>query len=277
MRIEDIFKNLQNSEMPVSKDAFAKLDKKLKVQNSAPSSIKDTSNITNVAKASSWLTKSIIGVLSAAIITTAAVLVYNNMSNKYDNVSLSVNNTNRESIREIEELDIDSSLNNNSILVAKDDEIKKTITEPIIEFNIMSDSLQQISNSQPDFHIQNIHSYSNIEPIVLPLTKDIKLDTLHTDTTTDLNKPKDIDIKIPNVITPNGDGINDCFVIKGIENYRDNILFIYNSNGKEVYRTTHYQNEFCPLDFNQGAYFYILKLNYEGKHREFKGSLTILR
>ena len=85
------------------------------------------------------------------------------------------------------------------------------------------------------------------------------------------------DILIPNVITPNGDGVNDCFVIKNIENYPDNTLTVFNRNGKAVYIKRHYNNEFCPQNINPGAYFYTLKIRIGTKVKEFNGSLTVIR
>ena len=49
---------------------------------------------------------------------------------------------------------------------------------------------------------------------------------------------------IPNAFTPNGDGKNDGFVIKNIENYPNNNLKIFNRWGNLVYQKDGYQNEF---------------------------------
>ena len=45
-------------------------------------------------------------------------------------------------------------------------------------------------------------------------------------------------IKVPNVITPNGDGKNDVFKVEGIELYKENTLSIFNRWGNEVFRST---------------------------------------
>lgn len=45
-------------------------------------------------------------------------------------------------------------------------------------------------------------------------------------------------------MTPNGDGLNDVFVISGIQNYPRNTVRIYNRWGVEVYGTEGYgQND----------------------------------
>ncbi|MCC6182937.1 MAG: gliding motility-associated C-terminal domain-containing protein [Bacteroidia bacterium] len=49
---------------------------------------------------------------------------------------------------------------------------------------------------------------------------------------------------IPEIFTPNGDGKNDGFVIKNIENYPNNKLKIFNRWGNLVYQKDGYLNEF---------------------------------
>lgn len=48
--------------------------------------------------------------------------------------------------------------------------------------------------------------------------------------------------RISEVITPNGDGFNDFWIIDGIEVFPDNEVVIYDRSGKEVYRAKPYQN-----------------------------------
>jgi gliding motility-associated-like protein len=84
---------------------------------------------------------------------------------------------------------------------------------------------------------------------------------------------------IPNVYTPNSDGVNDNFVIVGIEFYPDNQLLIFNRWGKEILQFVGYKNEWDGRDalgdkVADGVYYYILRLN-DG--RQFQGSITIMR
>lgn len=83
------------------------------------------------------------------------------------------------------------------------------------------------------------------------------------------------DLVIYNAISPNGDGLNDAFKIKGIDKYPDNTVEIYNRWGVRVYdanaynesnvmfrgysdgRTTIKRENKLPT----GTYFYILKYN----------------
>jgi gliding motility-associated-like protein len=73
------------------------------------------------------------------------------------------------------------------------------------------------------------------------------------------------------IMTPNGDGINDTFVIEGIETSPDNELILYNRWGVEVYRKKNYDNSFNGqsngrVTVNEssqlpaGTYYYVLQL-----------------
>jgi gliding motility-associated-like protein/uncharacterized repeat protein (TIGR01451 family) len=68
------------------------------------------------------------------------------------------------------------------------------------------------------------------------------------------------DLEIPNAFTPNGDGKNDRFEIKGRENYDNIELSIYNRWGDEVYRNMNYKNEWDGSNLNEGTYYYLLRL-----------------
>lgn len=75
-------------------------------------------------------------------------------------------------------------------------------------------------------------------------------------------------IKVPQAITPDGDGVNDFLVIPGIENFPDNELIIFNRWGNEVYKQVEYANQWdgflnigTGLEGSQlptGTYFYVL-------------------
>ncbi|NMB81816.1 MAG: gliding motility-associated C-terminal domain-containing protein [Ignavibacteria bacterium] len=82
---------------------------------------------------------------------------------------------------------------------------------------------------------------------------------------------------INNVFTPNGDGQNDTWVIKNLDVFRENQLFIYNRWGNEVYTTKNYANNWNGSDLAEGTYFYILKVKICEDWYEFNGYVTILR
>jgi gliding motility-associated-like protein len=68
-------------------------------------------------------------------------------------------------------------------------------------------------------------------------------------------------VSIPNVFTPNGDGVNDTFYITNLEMYPDNELTIYNRWGQEVYVQKGYRNTWSAEQLPVGLYYYAFKRN----------------
>ncbi len=76
---------------------------------------------------------------------------------------------------------------------------------------------------------------------------------------------------IPDGFTPNGDGKNDFFVIKGLNHNVENTLTIYNRWGNKVYSKHNYDNSWQGYPnvsgvmgtekLPQGTYYYILEFN----------------
>lgn len=79
------------------------------------------------------------------------------------------------------------------------------------------------------------------------------------------------------ILTPNGDGINDLLEIKEMFRHYHCQVYIYNEWGQQVYSNTSYQNDWnCVYNgnyLNAGAYYYLIKLNDRG----FRGCVNILR
>ncbi|MFH2096161.1 MAG: choice-of-anchor L domain-containing protein [Bacteroidota bacterium] len=83
--------------------------------------------------------------------------------------------------------------------------------------------------------------------------------------------------EINNVFSPNGDGINDQWVIKNLQFFPDNELTIINRWGNEVHTVIGYQNDWNGSDLGEGTYFYILKVNLCDEDKTYDGYVTILR
>ena len=69
---------------------------------------------------------------------------------------------------------------------------------------------------------------------------------------------------IPTLITPNLDGNNDFFVIKGIESFGKTLLTVFNRWGARVYENMEYDNSWDGVDENgdplpDDTYFFLLK------------------
>ena len=68
----------------------------------------------------------------------------------------------------------------------------------------------------------------------------------------------------PNVITPNGDDVNDYFLVKNLEDYDRVHLMVYNRWGNLIYENENYLNDWNGLteggtDLNEGVYFYVVQ------------------
>jgi gliding motility-associated-like protein len=67
------------------------------------------------------------------------------------------------------------------------------------------------------------------------------------------------DIFIPDVITPNGDGLNETFVIESLELFPNSTLKIFDRWGGLVYESTDYKNNWGDPDAPEGTYYFILE------------------
>lgn len=90
----------------------------------------------------------------------------------------------------------------------------------------------------------------------------------------DVNTPLDA----PNVFSPNGDGINDTWIIPNLDFFPDNNVKLFNRWGKQVHEQDNYSSgtAWDGNDLPEGTYFYVIKLNIQGEtvHR---GAVTIVR
>jgi gliding motility-associated-like protein len=106
------------------------------------------------------------------------------------------------------------------------------------------------------------------------------------------------DLIFPNVITPNGDGINDVFAIENLntnvnpedpDGYRNNRLMIHDRWGNKVYDAKNYDTYandgtiypgsqiFDGSGLSDGTYFYTFHYKGKAKTITYNGSLTIIR
>ncbi len=79
---------------------------------------------------------------------------------------------------------------------------------------------------------------------------------------------------LPNIITPNGDMMNDEFAITGIQPDRWNIR-VYNRWGKMVFNADQYNNRWSGDDLPDGTYFF--DLANVNQDKMFRGYLQIVR
>ena len=87
-------------------------------------------------------------------------------------------------------------------------------------------------------------------------------------------------IEAENFITPNGDGVNDTWVVKNIDAYSAHTLTIVDRAGRVIYKTRDYQNDWAgTLDaspLQKGTYYYIFQFD-QPDVGAIKGFITIVR
>lgn len=108
-----------------------------------------------------------------------------------------------------------------------------------------------------------------------------------------------VKLKIPSAFTPNGDGINDTFVIRldggsdtpggdtrgsmdaGNEKplntyYKSTELVVFNRWGRIVYQSKDYQNDWDGGGLSDGTYFYVLKCRGLKEEIQYQGAVMII-
>jgi gliding motility-associated-like protein len=87
-------------------------------------------------------------------------------------------------------------------------------------------------------------------------------------------------LEIPTIITPNGDGYNDTWIIRNIDLFPDAEVSVFNRWGEQVFHTKNLLAN--PWDGTSGgkllptdSYHYILRLNDGSKPRS--GVISIIR
>ncbi|MBI3509017.1 MAG: gliding motility-associated C-terminal domain-containing protein [Bacteroidetes bacterium] len=78
----------------------------------------------------------------------------------------------------------------------------------------------------------------------------------------------------PNVVTPNGDNVNDVLVFTNLDKRPHSSLLVYNRWGNLIYESNNYQNDWKP-NVNDGVYYYVLSGPYIEK--PMKGFFHVIR
>lgn len=182
------------------------------------------------------------------------------------------------------------------------------IQNPIINFsftNLSADSIEitnhfwEFGDESPSSDLltpEHLYTEEGDYIVILTVVNPYGCDTIYLKEV----KVLPIKLKIPNVITPNGDNINDQFIIteappgedeqnsglKMASNsnaykplstyYKSTTLVVFNRHGRKVYESTNYQNDWDGGGLKDGTYFYVLKCEGFKSNEVYKGSITII-
>ncbi|MFC3561504.1 MBG domain-containing protein [Pedobacter jamesrossensis] len=82
-----------------------------------------------------------------------------------------------------------------------------------------------------------------------------------------------------NILTPNGDGVNDTWIVQNIDMYPNNEVRIFDRNGREMYSKKTYDSSWNGTiggnDLAEGTYYYVI--TYGPNKLVQKGFITIIR
>ncbi len=169
------------------------------------------------------------------------------------------------------------------------------LTHPTLKLSFPDSSKKYLTNWQWNFG--DSAKFSNINPashdysktgrfiITLGFTDQNGCDT----TITDSILVKLVDLVIPNVFTPNGDGFNDTFQMKEkaasgfktidlLEVYLSDALVVFDRWGRKVYEKNNYRSGDWNGDhLSDGVYYYLFKGHGPYNDEVYKGAVTILR
>ena len=86
-------------------------------------------------------------------------------------------------------------------------------------------------------------------------------------------------VEIPNTFTPNADGINDTWFIKGLAGYPNCLVSVYNRLGQLMYRSKGYSADWDGRangkDVPPSTYYYVIDLQFQNK--VMSGYLTVIK
>lgn len=132
--------------------------------------------------------------------------------------------------------------------------------------------------------ISGLNNSTNASPVASPIST-----TSYELTVTDANSCTakdtvivtvilDYNVIVTNLITANGDGFNDKWIVKNIENYPNTETIVVNREGQQVFYSSAYDNSwdgtYKGKALPDGTYYYFIKFNNSSK--VFKGPITIL-
>lgn len=286
MDIEELFKQqLENDTEEVSPELWQRLEARMDASSAtnAQSSANSANSVAKVGKGISTLGKSLIGIASAAGLFAGGYLILS-----YDQTPRQLTQTPAETTTILMQEEPTAFCDNHALLTeeqsskatslsadtliaqASDEPAQATITEPVVQ---APDAAQALAapESKP---AQSEAKKSEEKPKVEQPAQTAEITKAATKP---IETPPAIKIRIPNVITPNNDGVNDFFAIHNLEDYPDNELIIFDRNNKVIFNARGYQNDWDAQGIPQGVYFYNLAIKQGSNCKIFKGSINVIR
>lgn len=302
MEFEKIIENLKNADIKPTADCWEKIEQNLAAGVGASSS--HTQPYKSAAKiAGTAAGKAAAIIVGTIAITTAVTFVTLKLNTTQDTIP----NNEPTEVATITNATLSDTLlvdNQTNTDVDQTPEISVVHTpETTVITEKMQNASQQAQQVQPAKDSSHLPPLSQpvtqqitdnnlektVQPNTIPQTTDTKDNTeqpsvqetelpqiTESDATEPTAEQDDLFLEIPNVITPNGDGINDVFVIKGLDKCEKFLLTIKNQSGRQVLNTRVYHNDWGS-DIAEGTYFYSIFYEYNGKQQMRNGVITVVK
>lgn len=235
-----------------------------------------TGNVSRLHRVKVWkwvAAASAVLVLGGAVSLGVFLQHHNNQDVIVENV---VENTDNEAVESMD------------ALVEQDAVVESNVAVAEVNREDMPQTYNVENNSMKDLRGRSVNEEEAMTPktnarqVVLPpnstLAKQLAADPVLkrlSDESVDWSMP--VHLSIPNLFTPNNDGVNDFFVIEGLENYASPRLVIRDKNNKVVYQNNAYKNTWGGEDCPEGVYSYEFTFVYNGIENQATGNVRIKR
>ena len=144
-------------------------------------------------------------------------------------------------------------------------------TENLFSIDFNTGAISYIGNGDLDYETKSSYTF------IVTVTNDFGLKSFVNLTINLTNFFEENELITDNFFSPNGDGINETWIISSVEEYEAFHLYVFNSLGNIVYETVGYQNDWNGtkdgVALTPGTYYYVLTNN----DISFKGSISLVR
>ena len=86
---------------------------------------------------------------------------------------------------------------------------------------------------------------------------------------------KDAALYVPNIFTPDGDGVNDFFHVKYENRPQSLSVSVFNRYGRKVFSSDNPDFRWDGSGCRAGTYFYVIQYGYGGLSKKVSGTLTL--